>query len=119
MAEARVALEQVKELLRTPTPQTAGDCSRPLAAVAESLRLLSGHAGGELTNGQVGAGQVVKDLRTMALALHRDLADVQGLLQQAGAFYLGWSRILESASSTYNAGGELRRLPGNAVSVEG
>jgi hypothetical protein len=119
MAEARVALEQVKEMLRAPTPQTVSECSRPLAAVAESLRRLSAAAGDESTNGSLKTEQVATDLQMMALALHRDLAEVHGLLQQAGAFYLGWSRILELASSTYGADGELRPPPGNALSVEG
>jgi hypothetical protein len=107
VTEARAALEQARQLLERPSPKALEDCGPPLAGAAEALRKLKtrvdapppGHA-------------VVRDLQ-------QDLEEVRGLLEQAGAFYLGWSRILESAAGTYDAGGGWQVPAGRSLSVSG
>jgi len=121
VTEARKALEQVKESLLTPTPRSVSACGEPLAAAAERLRRLRvlhqavGVTGAE----EAGGGGTTGGLQTLAAGLHRDLAEVNGLLQQAGAFYLGWSRILKTAAGTYGADGGIDGPAVNGLSIKG
>jgi hypothetical protein len=104
VAAARAALGGVRTLLLAPTPQTLNECSRPLSEAAEVLRRLK---------------RVDQQGRESALGLKRDLDEVRSLLEQAGASYLGWARILNSVNGTYDAVGDLHAPGGATVSVEG
>ena len=114
---ARLALARARERLLEPTPSGLGECRDSLAEAADSLRRLRTERLGQLpANGQTEAGEAI---RAVAVELDRELAEVRGLLEQAGAFYLGWAQILLLASGTYGAGGELRAPPHSAITLEG
>lgn len=107
VAAARAALEQARMLLEKPSPKALEDCGPPLTGAAEALRKLKTRVGAPPPGHAVVRG------------LQKDLEEVRGLLEQAGAFYLGWSRILESAAGAYDADGSWRVPAGQSLSVSG
>ncbi len=118
IGQVRMVLDQVRKLLLTPTPATLSRCCRPLEKAAAHLRRLKSQLEPLPENGD-GAVRISEQVRNDIRLLERDLGDVRNLLRQAGAFYLGWSRILLSASSTYDASGEMTPLAGGRLSVRG
>ena len=118
--EARVALGEIREALLTPTPRTAEHCAEPLAEAARRLRMLSSEWN---TDGNVQEPRPIDnptDRRKMVAELLRDLEEVRRLLQQAGAYYLGWSRILLSAIGNYDRDGQVAPPEGySSVTAEG
>ncbi len=107
VALARDALERVRQCLLRPTPASLDECGQPLSEAAEALRALQAALNSE------GPADRPRDI---AADVHRELAGIRSLLEQAGAFYLGWSRILHSAAGTYGASGELRAPDGETMS---
>jgi hypothetical protein len=103
IANARSALDSIRTLLLTPTPQALSACGEPLSEAAESLRRLK---------------RVDPGCEAIS-SLNRDLDEVRSLLQQAGAFYLGLASVLNSMTGTYDAVGDLHAPAGATVSVEG
>ena len=105
--QARAALGQVREMLLAPTPTSLDRCARPLAEATDRLQRLKSYleAQGDAQNLLPDArGQPWKPL---ARELQREVSDLRKLLGQAGAFYLGWARILLSASGSYTANGAM------------
>jgi len=104
--QARVALANLRETLLAPTPEELERCYQQLKAATESLRELKP---GPKTGREPPAGEtaLAESRRSELLALHRDARQVHQLLEQAGAFYLGWTQIMLSASGSYTANGEI------------
>ena len=118
--EARVALGEVREALLTPTPLTVEQCAEPLTEAARRLRLLDSEWARDGNVQGRSLSENRSDRRKMAAELLKDLAEVQKLLQQAGAYYLGWSRILLSAIGNYDRNGQVALSEGHpSVTLEG
>ena len=90
IAEARSELEQTRDLLLRPTPESIDACAphwRAAIERLESLRLAPRRLGAELGE------------------LRRELTHVMTLLENASAFCLGWAQRLAAATTGYTADG--------------
>ena len=103
IAALRAELSTVRTLLLAPTPQNLTACSQPVSEAADILR--------RLTRADADHESV--------LGLKRDLEEIRLLLEQAGAFYLDWTSVLNSRTGSYDATGDLHAPGGATVSVDG
>lgn len=118
--EAREALGEVREALLTPTPHTAEHCAVPLIEAAQRLRALRsewdpGHGAHSPHPCHISA-----ERQRVVAELLQEFEEVRKLLQQAGAYYLGWSSILLTTMAGYDQNGEAALPEGySSLTVEG
>jgi hypothetical protein len=104
-------LNQVKEILITPTPERLGECGPVLEDAAELLKSLL-----ENRKGAANAPHLTDEVH----GLRRELGVVAALMQQAAGYYLGWAQMLGAATTGYTSEGAIPPLATRPqLSVEG
>jgi len=111
--QAQAILRQVRQLLLSPTPQSLEHSAPHLEAAAGCLKALE-HAL------RAGAAPPRQSVLPELSELRRQVLLVQALLQQAGAFYVGWARLLAATLGGYTPQGEPAVPPAvRRLSMEG
>ena len=113
--QARRSLFLVRQRLLNPTAKALESCTPHLRTAVDSLARLQG----QLEN----AGSRPRpELRTEGLALRRDLAQVNALMQSACAFHAALAYLITPQvddSIRYVAGGVIPPRPASTVLLEG
>lgn len=108
-AELREQLSRLKQLFAVPQPSTFAEAIPQLEQLAATLACLQQRLRGPLTAGT----------QRELLEIKADMQSLTALIQQAAAFYLGWSTILATAAKGYTAQGAAAPLEaGSRLSVE-
>lgn len=94
---ARTRIEQLRSALRSPSPEEIERCLPGLVEAAACLGLIQQQLGCEAFEPELG-----RELK----ALKNDLNLVGRLIEHGAAFYLGWAKLLGSATSGYTPSGE-------------
>jgi hypothetical protein len=104
---ACMTLRALREELRKPSPGALASSGRRLMEAAENLRRFASAAADDA------------DASARAEELHRELADVRGLLEQAAAYYLSWSKVLGAAAGGYGSDGRSPVVARSSMIVQG
>jgi hypothetical protein len=108
-AELREQMSRLKQLFAAPQPSTFAEAIPQLEQLAATLACLQQRLRGPLTAGT----------QRELLEIKADMQSLTALIQQAAAFYLGWSTILATAAKGYTAQGAAAPLEaGPRLSVE-
>lgn len=117
LREARTALEEVRNLLLTPTPSSVEACAGPLQAavanmlgVEQALRAEGAQAGNKSHPGD----NVIPGVRMELEYVRRELKRVSALLEQAAAIHRSWAGLLGLVGTGYTAAGQPAPMQGAA-----
>jgi hypothetical protein len=117
--QARRSLTLVRQKLLNPTPQALESCAPHLRTAIDSLARLQSQLGNAESRRP---GLPTRELRTELSTLRRELAQVNALMQNAGAFHAALAHLLTPQaddSIRYAAGGIVPARPESTLHLEG
>lgn len=107
---ARNGIEQIRQRLLFPTPESVSACAAPLHDAIGCMELLQN----ELGKQSGGRAAAPRELRAEIVRLRTELSQVNALLRSAADFHEGYARVLRSHQQDelgYSRSGTTVRLP--------